>query len=1428
MKKILRLVTTSVLTLTLVACGEASSSVSSSVSSSASSSVASSSVASSFAAVTSITLAPAATDALTQVVGSLKTVVINASFNTGVNPDLRVSWLVNGVASQQTGRAFEFTPTAAGVFKIKARVGTVESQEQTVTVTAQGVSTLSITSHTFVSSTRIEVVATGGAEVVVTGATLDKDASFYDLEGKKYVLILEEALEQGDSVKVSLTRDGSTAEDTFVYDTRKLELNLTALATTYASAITAGTVTLTATKITLVRPHILASDGTINVTPDNYVFPVKVTDLDGTEVPFSVTRTSAPAGAVAAPVNQGSVDIDDNTLSTAVQVSVSLTRETPVGDYVYSIRVGAKTIPLTITVEDTKPTLKLNTAIQTTGTGKTSFKLSQVLAGVTTVTGVTGTGTDKNVFEVTKDYSLASVADKAFQFKFDATNISVPTNLLGTVNQSNAVTPNQMLVSLAGPGGISFMRVDSTVNSQIPLPPPVAFRNTASTTVNGIIDNSTPVGDYVYTVRILQLGVEIHKATVTVTVKDPVAKLDFTIDRTVENVVTLETITAGKLYHTSNDLTLIESSNQIFLPGFTTLTLPAASGDNEGEEYFDQTTKQIKEVVDDGDDTYSYEVVDVAEGLNLFDTTSREYYVVTSGSAATDSFVDETVQVGDILVNYGTGDSDFEVFKATSTDNSSAFTLLNQTDDVVAFPTIAFVYQGANYDVDDRGWVPLTSGYILNSATDELVIIEAGEEEGDMPEFDYVEETSSGYFLDLITGKVYQHSGGEEDSDYTLLETNVGTVDSPDLKVNLSSSAVVDSNIYVNGGLRGDATGLVANDYWFDNSTANLLVLNRQSATNTSVVQELSAGTIVHTDTNVYVAFDSSSEEEELNWKVLKDRHYVSAKFPETTSTFEEYKLFIFDTSDNSWDLSGPENSRALAIQDENIFDLVVGGEFGTNLQRQLLNDLDVLFVDGGVLKVTIEKDVATQPTFTAKTLTVNRPLLVDTNEILLEFNAVIQNYQSPLNPTAAAANSFTAVANAAGLAGTREFLAFKKSYTGPQTLDNSINSRETRVALVNDNRLSSDTDVTERDLEDEEDESGQANRLNVPEYFDLIVGGRAETILDAAFEFPITSTTTLGTYVFTLTIGNLTETFTVIVEAPKQAISLFVSNNLTETTLTPNATTGVINVNLDEYSEVDLSYAIRLDNMERTTNQNINYTLTRTFSFGTTKWNDLKTDVFEGQEDTYGNLNVPLTFISILQGVESHLDFDNTSLKLDSVGTYTYKLEIGSLVRTWSIVVKEFPTLSLENAYLGTEDDIDTDKVAIMKSVELAEDGYEYVIIIEERDNERLDDAEYEELDHLYLEVKGVNLPTGAVYFQITESSSPAPLVTLTDKALSFDKTTGMALIKISTGMLDFDEFFDGDEDTDFYIHLYNSSSVAVGYLSLYIIVNDVYDMED
>jgi hypothetical protein len=256
---------------------------------------------------------------------------------------------------------------------------------------------------------------------------------------------------------------------------------------------------------------------------------------------------------------------------------------------------------------------------------------------------------------------------------------------------------------------------------------------------------------------------------------------------------------------------------------------------------------------------------------------------------------------------------------------------------------------------------------------------------------------------------------------------------------------------------------------------------------------------------------------------------------------------------------------------------------------------------------------------------------------------------------------------------------------------------------------------------------------------------------------------------------------------------------------------------------------------MESATNQTINYTLTRTFSFGTTKWNDLKTDVFTGVEDTYGNLNVPEEFIEILQGVESHTDVDNVSLKLTSVGTYTYKLEIGSLVRTWSVVVKEFPTLLLENAYLGTEDEIDLGtKIGLFNSREAQEDGIQYVLVIEERDDTNLEgttvgsdfiaDNPFEELGYLYLQVKAVNLPAGKIYFQVYDTDEAPTLADLTDKEVSFNTVTGIALIKIEDS---FNSLFDNDDYDYVYVHLYDSNRNPIGYLALYVVVNEVYNLD-
>jgi hypothetical protein len=218
MKKILRLVTTSVLTLTLVACGEASSSVSTS-GTTTSSSVAS--VSSAYANVTSLTLT-AASNLLTQVMGSQRTVTITGALNANTNPNLQLEWFVNGVKQSQTGRLLDFTPVTAGSYVVTARVGNIVSNNLTISV---GNPTIAVTGAMFVNSRIIEVTGQAGATVTLVGATLS-DNAYYSLAKGKYVLELDEAVDQGTQVTVRLERAGFTPTvQAVTYDTRVLRVN---------------------------------------------------------------------------------------------------------------------------------------------------------------------------------------------------------------------------------------------------------------------------------------------------------------------------------------------------------------------------------------------------------------------------------------------------------------------------------------------------------------------------------------------------------------------------------------------------------------------------------------------------------------------------------------------------------------------------------------------------------------------------------------------------------------------------------------------------------------------------------------------------------------------------------------------------------------------------------------------------------------------------------------------------------------------------------------------------------------------------------------------------------------------------------------------------------------------------------------------------
>jgi hypothetical protein len=264
----------------------------------------------------------------------------------------------------------------------------------------------------------------------------------------------------------------------------------------------------------------------------------------------------------------------------------------------------------------------------------------------------------------------------------------------------------------------------------------------------------------------------------------------------------------------------------------------------------------------------------------------------------------------------------------------------------------------------------------------------------------------------------------------------------------------------------------------------------------------------------------------------------------------------------------------------------------------------------------------------------------------------------------------------------------------------------------------------------------------------------------------------------------------------------------------------------LNEEDLVALDFGIKLLNMEKATGpQTVSYILTRTYSFGTTKWNDLKEDVFTGTTVSAqsGTLVAPSDFLDILRGTESHVDID-TLLTLNEPGTYTYKLQIGSITRSWSVVVSKFPTLEIVSATLGTEDDADSNMLAIMNSLEaLEDDGVSTVIIVEERGSEsEFNDVDV--LDHLYLTVKSVNLPVGSIFFQVHNDDVAPVLNSTTDKAITF--TAGLATIKIEDSVLDIESDFDGHDREKVYVHIYNSSKQAIGYVAFMLVIVDYDDL--
>jgi hypothetical protein len=341
MKKILRLVTTSVLTLTLVACGEAS--TSSSVSSGTTSSPGT--VSSAYANVTSVTLS-AASNLLTQVIGSQKTVTVTAVLNANTNPMIQLEWFVNGVKQTQTGRTLDFTPTSVGTFAITARTGNVVSNALTLTATQP---TLTVTSAAFVNAGQIEVAAEAGARVSVVGASL-KTSSYYDMTRGVYVLNLVNTVTQGTSVTVRMEKEGlATVTRNVSFDTRKLTLTNFFTYLDDDTDLDSEYVLNATNEFTVVRPF-------NENNPVNYTMELRADEigLPGTPSETFSLKTTVPTGAAAI------VDELYTSNEQLIDKTFEVNNETTLGKYTHVISYGPKTITVVVNVvapEENKLTL---------------------------------------------------------------------------------------------------------------------------------------------------------------------------------------------------------------------------------------------------------------------------------------------------------------------------------------------------------------------------------------------------------------------------------------------------------------------------------------------------------------------------------------------------------------------------------------------------------------------------------------------------------------------------------------------------------------------------------------------------------------------------------------------------------------------------------------------------------------------------------------------------------------------------------------------------------------------------------------------------------------------------------------------------------------------------------------------------------------
>jgi hypothetical protein len=537
----------------------------------------------------------------------------------------------------------------------------------------------------------------------------------YDIKEGKYVIELKTALVQGGSATVTLTRDGLTASKLFTFDTRKVDLAITG-----QTAKADGSFEIT-------RPHNLTSvtASADNTTIDTYVVGVKVTNLKSASAEFKVETLSKPVGAIGdilVPTTNGQIEIASDAETSLTNFTFKVDNETVPGTYEYQYTVSGVSKKLTVLIKDPVETIALvpwtagvnrkaadGAAVASTYSYDVKYTQTWATSGPSVGTSIGGQvyGVAANAdgsYDVVKDFFNVNTAGltnpasneiyKTVEFRYKADNFDVPANFL----TQTETTPNQLSVTVLGPNGLNFVRIQSGLTQNVAFQTPIGFRAiVAAQTVTQIVDATTPVGAYTYTIKVTQSGVEILNKKVVINVKAPEAKLEFT----------------GTSFNPTRAWTVIAAAGNIL--GQVDNTLPA------GSETFANLGKQMYAVTTASNTVKLHTVVaefSAGSALTIVGTVTT---LPTTVAAAGDTYILNTSGVFSLEVrNSGNAGWETSVALSLGVGATSARPQSKGTPAVTLVVTDKYfsttdnkVYTFTGYGFDDGVAVTATTGTTL-------------------------------------------------------------------------------------------------------------------------------------------------------------------------------------------------------------------------------------------------------------------------------------------------------------------------------------------------------------------------------------------------------------------------------------------------------------------------------------------------------------------------------------------------------------------------------------------------------------------------------------------------------------------------------------------------------------------------------------------